>query len=152
MDNHKKTIGLESRSLFMAIKRYIDAGCSDLSDDRLTGIQGMVLGYISRHSDSEIYQRDLEKRFDFKRSTATKLLQLLEKLGYIRRESVMSDARLKRIVLTDKGVELHKQITRRIDKSESEIDALLTSDERKTFFELCNKIKSGLAADGGNND
>lgn len=151
MENRKKSIGLETRSVSMMIKRHIDAHCSSRTNDRLTGIQGMLLGYIYHHRDSDIYQRDLEIKFDFKRSTATKILQLLEKGGYITRETSDSDARLKRIILTPRGMAFNEEVTREIDAIEEGIDALLTDDERKMFFELCDKIKSGLAnTDGGN--
>ncbi len=146
-------VGLEIRSLSIVIKRHIDARCFAITDAHLTGIQGMVLGYICRHYDrgDEVYQRDLEAKFDFRRSTATKILQLLEKSGYIIREVSSSDARLKRIILTPKAIEFGNRMKSEIDSVEHGIDSLLTDDEREVFFKLSDKIKAALTdTDGGN--
>ena len=53
----------------------------------------------------DIYQKDVEKEFQIRRSTATGTLQILEKNGFIRREPVKQDARLKKLVPTDKAKE-----------------------------------------------
>ena len=50
------------------------------------------------------------RRFRFAGPQATGILQFLEKEGYIYREAVERDARLKRIVPTEKTVELHGHI------------------------------------------
>ena len=47
-----------------------------------------------------MYQKDIEEEFRIRKSTVTGILKLLEKNGFIRRESVPQDARLKRIVPT----------------------------------------------------
>ena len=43
-----------------------------------------------------MFQRDVEQVFSLSRSTATGILQQLEEKGLLRRESVPSDARLKK--------------------------------------------------------
>lgn len=42
-----------------------------------------------------IFQKDLETEFCIGRSTVTNILNLMEKKGFVRRESVSYDARLK---------------------------------------------------------
>ena len=42
------------------------------------------------------------------RSTVTGVVKLMERKGLIRRESVSSDARLKKLVLTEKGISAHR--------------------------------------------
>lgn len=148
-------VGLEIRSLSIAIRRHIDAKCIDITDAQLTGIQGMVLGYICRqHSRGiETYQRDLEARFDFKRSTASNILQLLEKSGYITRVTSESDARLKRIILTPKAIDFGNRMKSEMDSVENGIDSLLTDEERELFFGLSDRIKAALTdTNGGNYD
>ena len=71
--------------------------CTHEAEDSLTNIQRHVLHYILFQSlRCDIYQRDVEKEFQIRRSTVTGTLQLLEKKGFIRRESVEWDARLKK--------------------------------------------------------
>ena len=70
----------------------------------LTVVQRHVLRFIlleSLHRD--LYQKDVEEAFQIRRSTATGILQLMERNWYIRRESVARDARLKKIVPTQKA-------------------------------------------------
>ena len=66
-------------------------------------MQMHVLRYIlmsTLHRD--VYQKDIEEEFQIRKSTATGILKLMEKHGFIRRESAQQDARLKRIVPTKK--------------------------------------------------
>ena len=77
----------------------------------ITGVQSRVIYYILIHcQDGPVFQKDIESVFGLSRSTATGILQLLEKNGIIRRESVESDARLKSLVPTKRAVELDTQV------------------------------------------
>mgnify|MGYP002980682515 CR=1 FL=1 len=65
----------------------------------MTNMQRHVLHYILLQSMSrDIYQKDVEAEFQIRRSTATGILQLLEKNGFILRKAEDRDARLKKIV------------------------------------------------------
>lgn len=85
-----------------------------------------------------------------RRSTATVILQLMEKNGMIRREKVDYDARLKKIVLTDKALDLHKQIDREIKLFEKQICEGITQEEMQAFWNVTEKIKQNLI--GGTHD
>lgn len=65
----------------------------------------MVLGFLMQETESgkQIYQRDLEARFHTNRSSITTMLQGMEQSGFITREVVAKDARLKSLVPTEKG-------------------------------------------------
>lgn len=78
------------------LKKQMNAALSDLN---ITGVQSRILGYIIKHlQDGPVFQKDVEDAFGLSRSTATGILQLLERDGVIRRESVAYDARLKSLV------------------------------------------------------
>lgn len=96
----------------------------------------------------DVYQKDLEAELGITRSSVTNLLQLMEKKGYIRRVDVMSDARLKRIVLTDKGHEVLRGLDRCIDRMEDHLHSLLTPDEVDTLIELLHKLRDGMPEEG----
>ena len=73
-------------------------------DDGLTTMQKHVLKFILLETlHREIYQKDVEEEFQIRKSTATGIIQLMEKNGFIYRESSEKDARLKTIVPTKKG-------------------------------------------------
>ncbi len=85
--DHPKTIGYEIKNLSNLVKRRIIEETSKSNLDGLTGMQGWIIGYVYRHSDhNDVFQRDLEKEFNIRRSTATGILQLMEKNGLINRE------------------------------------------------------------------
>ena len=73
-------------------------------------MQGWIIGYLYRHSDEDVFQKDLEAEFQMARSTASGILQSMEKKQLIIRESIPRDARLKRLVLTPKGMEFQMEI------------------------------------------
>ena len=72
----------------------------------------------------ETFQKDIEKAYEIRRSTATGILQLLEKNGYLKRQSVSEDARLKKLVLTAKAIEVHDQIIARMEAFEKRFMSL----------------------------
>lgn len=68
-----------------------------VEDDELTPMQRHILNYIlleTLHRD--IYQKNLEEEFQVRKSTVSGILKLMEKNGFIYRESVKEDARLKK--------------------------------------------------------
>ena len=82
-----------------------------LQDMGITAVQSRVIYYILVHcKEGPVFQRDIENAFSLSRSTTTGILQLLEKNGIIRRESVASDARLKSLVPTEHAVRLNAQV------------------------------------------
>ena len=59
---------------------------------------------IIRAGHGDVYQKDVEQEFRIRRSTATVMLQSLEQKGYLVRVASTEDARLKRILLTEKAI------------------------------------------------
>lgn len=59
-------------------------------------MHGWLLRYLYENDENSIYQKDIEHYFSVGRSSVTGTLKALERLGYVYRESVENDARLKR--------------------------------------------------------
>ena len=88
---------------------------SYFSDSPLTCIQGIVLHYIIVESvQRDIFPKDLEEFLGIKGSSVTSLINNLEQGGYLRRESLESDGRYKKLVLTEKTKEMQEDIVRRV--------------------------------------
>ncbi|MBR2974519.1 MAG: MarR family transcriptional regulator, partial [Clostridia bacterium] len=98
------------------------------------------------HQGEDVYQRDLEKRFEIRRSTATQMLSLMEKNGLILRQPVSHDARLKRLVLTPKAVALHKNVEKEIKGIEESLMQGVSVEEMEIFFAVIDKVKANLTA------
>lgn len=141
---HRDEIGFQIRTLSNLIKRQVDQTVFQGREKPATGMQGWVVGYLYHNRDKDVFQRDLQEQFSIRRSTVTGILQLMEKNGLITRASVEQDARLKKITLTPKAIEMHEQIGRGIQAVENKISAGLTPEEKKTFIELCEKIRANI--------
>lgn len=139
----EKHLGFEIRTLSNLVKRYFEQQKPEEFDNS-TGVHGWAIRYFYENRNKDIFQRDFEARFSIRRSTATNMLQLMEKNGIIRRESVSYDARLKKIVLTDKAVEIHKKATKNIEKIETTLKKGITEEELVSFYSVMEKIKANL--------
>ena len=142
MDEH--SIGFQIRCVHNLIKRYVDTLPVKQQMDSVTGLHGWVIGYLCHHPDQDVYQRDLEAQFQIRRSTASGILRLMENNGLIRREPVASDARLKKLVLTDKAIQLHRLAQGEIQLLEDRITSGLSPGELAAFCETLQKIKHNL--------
>lgn len=139
----KKEIGFEVRSLSNLIKRDVERSRM-FEFCQSTGLHGWAIGWFYDNRGKDIFQRDFEERFSIRRSTASKMLSLMEKNGLIERVSVEQDARLKKIVLCDRAVELHRKITAEINEREARMCRGIDEQELECFFSVIDKIKNNL--------
>ena len=102
-------VGYEIRMLNQMIGHKIMAISLKNGMDQATVMHGWIMGFLYENRDRDIYQKDLEMKFGISRSTVTNILQLMEKKGYIRRVSVEKDARLKKLELTERGLQIQRQ-------------------------------------------
>lgn len=124
------------------IKRQVD---QSVTHQKLTGVQGRILHYILANvEDHLVFQRDIEEEFNLRRSTATGILQLMEKNGIIRRESVDYDARLKSIIPTDEGRTLQAKVEEDLLKLDTRMLHGFTKTDEKTLIELLRRISQNL--------
>lgn len=140
----KNSVGFQLRTLGILLKRKIDSSEAMKKFENITGMQRWVVKFIADQQHRDVFQKDVEELLSIRRSTATKLLQLTEKNGLIYRESVDYDARLKRIKLTPKALELHQVIMHEIELLEVQIQAGITKQELKHFFKVIEKMKRNI--------
>ena len=146
----EENIGAELRALNISLLRYLakhkvrtNKEKSDYPDET-RGLQIWVIDYLIKHQDEDIFQRDLEKEFVMRRSTATNFVKKMEQAGLIRRESVAYDARLKKIILTDKAFELQAGMMANKKEFETLLRGDLSEAEIKQFIATIQKIKHNL--------
>ena len=112
--------------------------------EQTTPMHGWIIEYLYRHRDAAVFQRDIEREFSITRSTVTNILQLMERKGYIERQSVPQDARLKRLVLTEKGACIHEKTMQSLHQTDEFVESLLTPEENAELLRLLNKLRKGL--------
>ena len=140
---NQRQLGFEIRTLNNCVKRFFQA-TKPPELQQSTGVHGWAIKYFYENRNKDIFQRDFEERFSIRRSTATNMLKLMEKNGIITRESVDYDARLKKIVLTEKAVAIHKKAVKNIEIIESTLKNGITDEELASFYKVADKIKLNL--------
>ena len=136
----RNNIGLKVRMLSNLIKRDVEKGKSEMGLSLPKGINGWAISYFFDNSDKDIFQKDFEAEFSIRRSTASTILKTMEQNGFINRVSVESDARLKKIVLTEKAVNIHKAVLNNINKREERLKKGLTKQEIDAFLVIADKL------------
>ena len=140
-----KVIGRDIKCVTNLLRRIHFASPLFKECQNLTGMHGYVLGYLSRECvKRDVFQKDLEAVFEMRRSTASEILKLMEKNGLIIRTSMESDARLKKIVLTDKAKEFSSNIEREFANTEAKIVEGISEEEMASFSATLNKIKANM--------
>lgn len=141
---HKKTVSFEIRIVFNLIRREIERVFSQKYGDHITGMHSWFLGYLYFNRDKDIFQKDIEEEFSIRRSTATEILKLMEKKNLITREHVAYDARLKKIILTEKAIEMQKLICQDIKEIDASIKEGISEEELKIFYNILDKFKFNI--------
>ena len=111
----------------------------------ITGAQGNILDYILvESSHRSVYQKEIEKEFGLRPSTATEALKLLEERGLISRIPEEWDGRYKRIVFTPKAQAVKETLRREIEESESILLQGISPSDQEHFLETAAKMLKNL--------
>ena len=134
------------------IRRALDARISGVNPD-LSGVRGMVLGDIVRanRNGRDVYQRDIEQWFNIRRSSVTAMLQGMEQSGFITREVVAKDARLKSLVPTEKGRQCAAAIHQCISDFEHDLQNGVSAQELEAIQGTLHKLIENAKAIRGKN-
>ena len=140
----QEQIGMEIKVLYSLYRRINDAYGNRNYIKGVCGSNLWIIGYLTMNEGKDVFQKDLEKQFSIRRSTASKTLQLMEDKGLIRREPVFYDARLKKIILTDKALEIHKMIVEDIQNANTIASKGISQEELNSFFSVADKMIKNL--------
>ncbi|HEX5350326.1 MAG TPA: MarR family transcriptional regulator [Trichococcus sp.] len=134
-------LGFRIRSLWQQIKHLMTRRLTENDGYGLTGTQFAIVSYIAKESATrDVFQKDLEQKFDIRKSTVTGILNTMERDGLLFRETVPYDARLRKMMLTDKALHAKKNTEQVIDSVESQLSKGLTEEEITTFLSILEKI------------
>ena len=140
----KKLIGFELRSLNNLIMRTVENSPIKKQIDSITGTNGWIIRFLAENADKEIYQKDLKEQFSITRSTASKVLILMEKKGLIERHSVSHDARLKKLTLTEKAREISGLMIEDANRFEKTLTKGFTEVELESLFSYIERMKNNI--------
>lgn len=139
----KEHIGFKIRTLSNLIHRKINEMVAE-EEENLTAHQAWVLNYLIDREGQEVVQRDIEKKFSIRRSTASHMLSLMENNGYIRRVSVPQDARLKQIVLTEKGRMAQERMKDRLRRFETMLQEGMSREDLERFLQMLIRFQQNI--------
>lgn len=91
-------------------------------------------------------QADLVRSLDLDPSTVTKMLQRMERSGWIERAKHEHDRRVLLITLTDRGRALRDEVSGAWERVEEATVACLSEDERSLLKELLSRIDGYVSA------
>ena len=132
----KKTAAKNVGILSNRVRRHIDEFAVR---GIYSGAQGRVLHFLlvaSCEDNVDIFQKDIEEEYGLRPPTASQLLKSMEKKGLITRKPVEYDARLKKIVVTEKA----KKYGDKVRKDLFAFDEMLMKDISEENIDVFNHI------------
>lgn len=144
MSEKDRFIGKEIRILSNQIYRASRTNCKLGCDEEITAGNGWLIMYLYEHRGEDVFQKDIEYEFSIRRSTSSSIISLMEKKGYIERVSVQHDARLKKLVLTEKALQLCGVIHANTLEFEKKMREGITDEELDFFYSILDKIINNI--------
>lgn len=144
-----EVIGCKINYVSNIIKREIEKLESIEALERVSGTNSFILVYILEKEI--VFQKDIEKEFGITRSTASKVISLMESKGLIIRKSVSNDLRLKQLVLTDEAKKIVLAVKEDLNKFEKRLTYGLTEEEKELLSSILGKIEKNIFEGGKNN-
>lgn len=111
--------------------------------------QMQIIEYII-NSDEEVLQCDLEKAIKLRRATISGVLKTMEKKNLITRVISSKDARVKKIILSDKTKKMYLESKTKLEALEELITSNISDNEINIFLEVMNKMQENLMKKGNN--
>lgn len=94
---------------------------------------------------SDVFQKDIEEEYSLRPPTATELLKKMEKNGLIYREAMANDARMKRIVVSEKALQYKDMVIADITALEEELTKDISQNELDIFFRVIEKMLDNIS-------
>jgi DNA-binding MarR family transcriptional regulator len=143
-DNKDRKLGARLRTLTHIFTRQFLEETHQAGLDEASITHGWIIGFLYDNSHRDIYQRDLEEIFHMTRSSVSDSLKLMEKRGYLTRERVEGDARLKKLVLTPQGIAFQEKTVGCFHRVEARALAGIPQEDIDTFFAVGDAIRENL--------
>ncbi len=125
----------------LTLRRKID---TFTSKEEFSGSQGKVLHFLLAQTD-DVFQKDIEEEYGLRPSTATELLKKMEKNGLIYRQPTSYDGRLKKIIVSEKGLKYKEQVICDLSGLEDQLTKGISPKDLDVFFNVLEKMLENLS-------
>lgn len=140
----QRKIGIDIHRLDNRIRRYVQRSVTQYEMEAVSGTNGRIVRFLSEHADRDVYQKDLESEFGITRSTASRVLRLMEQKGLVERQSVPHDARLKKLLLTERSRKLVQQMCQTGTTLDARLLRGFSPDEVRTLYGFLDRMFQNL--------
>ena len=140
-------IGPQIKSLSNLIMREIGNFACEKSQDEATGNNMFIIRYLAQRKNEDVFQKDLEEFFSVRRSTMSNIILRMEQKGFLVREPVSCDRRLKKLTLTEKGEKLHVMMESIVFRTEEKLTSGFSEEEKEMLFRLLEKLRRNLESE-----
>lgn len=138
-----RSLSLEIHSLSKTIGRYLSATLPERARIA-TGGNAHIIMFLAHNRNRDIYQHNIEERFCITRSTASRVLALMEKKHLITRDTVESDARVKKISLTGKAEAIVEDLDNNATRMEAKLLKNFSQAERAQFEDYLQRLRENI--------
>ncbi|MCI1245236.1 MAG: MarR family transcriptional regulator [Bacilli bacterium] len=147
MRKEEKPLGAEIRVTNNLIKAYIDRTLNTRLKENLTGIEGMILGFLFRHPDLKLTSKDIMDRSRGSKATTSQSVNGLVKKGYIEMVVSSVDHRKKIIHLTEKGIAVEGEFKEIFKGITAQIKNGVSSEEEALVRRILARIRDNVSGD-----
>jgi DNA-binding MarR family transcriptional regulator len=110
----------------------------------LTRSQWLVINRLSRRPGST--QSELAEMLEVEKATAGRMVDRMEKKGWVVRRSDAGDRRVNRLHLTDEAEMIQLRLAQIAERTVDDALSLLSAGEREEFSEVMRRVKRQLQA------
>lgn len=136
-------IGYLITNISYGLRQYFDRLFADYD---ITYPQSRVLTRLFSQLDKgDVNQRDLEYALGIKASSVSSLVRNLEQKGFVRCERVAEDTRNKRVILTEKGLEVRDLLDNARDQAEDALVRGLSQEQQENMRAYLRQVLENLS-------
>jgi transcriptional regulator, MarR family len=137
-------VGMQINCVSNLIRRSIDLRIAGMPGEKLSRMDSWIIHYMLDHQQEDVFQKDVEKALAMTRSNVSKAVDQMVSKGLIMRSPVDYDARLKKLTLTPKVLEIHRQIEGEIAEFEKLLVEGFTTRELEQFKDYLERIAHNI--------
>lgn len=127
------------------IRRVMDRKFSDSPySPAETACISFIYGSIQENPDKPVFQKDIEREFSLRSSTASETIKNLEKKGLLYREGIEGDGRKKKLILTQTAIDYNENNKAKLHELELALTKNITPEDLDVYRKVAKQMIENL--------
>lgn len=137
-----------SNAMMRGAQNMLSSQCEKfgIESEGFSYINGWIMYYLYNHQEEDIFQRDIEQEFSITRSSASKIIRLMEKKAFLFAESVPEDARLKKLTYKQQEKPYRLVMKQSMSSLEERMLRGFSQDELRQLAAFIKRMQENLKA------